>query len=349
MAATAFTKGLCQKLQTTLNRTAGENAPSMKRDRVGYLEALLSDANTAGIEQIPVETNGKNRMVQIDYIQRGTGGSVTNGSFENMPSLSCDGGTEVTPKEQIVEVKNLAKSAGLDFYESEMRKLCEGDDVWVSNVLMSQMNSVNVELNKYLLAQQALNFGKFADGTAKKDIKLFEDTTNAQRGIATAKMRHEYDKAAASGAPIIVAGGNFDLYAKMNQIACCNELGADLARWTDYQYYYDRFVDAQVGANEMIMFAPGAVQLVTWNAYVGDYAKRNDVFEHGTLTDPFTGLTYDIKIHYDDCKDKWSIQFGVHFEVVYLPADGFGQSDDLNGVNYTFNFGDCSTIEACPA
>ena len=133
----------------------------------------------------------------------------------------------------------------------------------------------------------------------------------------------------------------------MNQIACCNELGFDLARWTDYRYYYDRFVDGQVGTNEMIMLAPGAVQLVTWNAYVGDYAKRNDVFEHGTLTDPFTGLPYDIKIHYDDCRDRWSIQFGVHFEVVYLPQDGFDQNDDLAGVNYTFNFGDCSTIEAC--
>ncbi|MAB40592.1 MAG: hypothetical protein CL525_16040 [Aequorivita sp.] len=345
--ADIFTKGLCQKLQTTLNRTAGENAPSMKRDRVGYLEALLSDANTAGIEAIPVETNGKNRIVQIDYISRGTEASVESGSFEEMPSLSCDGETVVKPKEQLIEVKNLAKSTGLSFVESEMRKLCEGDDVWVSNVLMSQMNAVNVEMNKYLLAQQALNFGKFADGTAKKDIKLFEDTTNGQRGIATAKMRHEYDKAAASGAPIIVAGGNFDLYAKMNQIACCNELGFDLARWTDYRYYYDRFVDGQVGTNEMIMLAPGAVQLVTWNAYVGDYAKRNDVFEHGTLTDPFTGLTYDIKIHYDDCRDRWSIQFGVHFEVVYLPQDGFDQNDDLAGVNYTFNFGDCSTIEAC--
>ena len=346
--ANSFTESLCQKLQTTLNRTAGENAPSMKRDRVGYLEAIMSDANTAGIEKIPVPTNGKNRMVQIDYIQRGTQATVESGTFEEMPSLGCDADVVVKPKEQIIEVSNLAKSSGLLFEESEMRKLCEGDDVWVSNVLMSQINAVNVEMNKYLLAQQALNFGKFADGTVKKDVKLFEDTTNSQRGIATAKMRHEYDKTAASGAPIIVAGGNFDLYAKMNQIACCNDLGVDLARWTDYQYYYDRFVDGQVGNNEMIMLAPGAVQLVTWNAYVGDYAKRNDVFEHGTMTDPFTGLTYDLKIQYDSCEDKWKIQFGVHFQVVYLPADGFEATDDLSGVNYTFNFGDCSDIVACP-
>ena len=209
------------------------------------------------------------------------------------------------------------------------------------------MNAVNTALNKDLLAKQALNFGNFADGTNVKSLKLLEDGTNASRGIATAQMRHEYDKASASGAPIIVAGGNFDLYAKMNQIACCNDLGIDLSRWTDYQYFYDRFVDAQVGTNDMIVLAPGAVQLVTWNKYVGEYAKRNDVFEHGTLTDPFTGLTYDIKINYDDCKDRWTIQFGLYFKLVHLPSNAFAADDDLNGVNYTFHWTDCSELVAC--
>jgi len=339
----AFTEGLCQKLQTTLNRTAGENAPSLKRDRVGYLEALLSDANTAGIEKIPVPTNGKKRMVQLDYIQRGTEAKIGAGTEIN----GCVAEINPEPFEQIIDVDEKVESQGLGFSEHEMRKLCEGDDVYVSNVLMSQMNAVNVELNKHLLGIQSLSFGNFADGTVVKSLKLLEDGTNASRGIATAQMRHEYDKAAASGAPIIVAGGNFDLYAKMNQIACCNDLGVDLARWTDYQYFYDRFVDSAVGTNDMIVLAPGAVQLVTWNQYVGEYAKRNDVFEHGTITDPFTGMTYDLKIHYDDCNDIWTMKMGVAFKLVHLPANAFAATDDLNGVNYSFHWTDCSSLVEC--
>jgi len=338
----AYTEGLCQKLQTTLNRTAGQNAPALKRDRVGYMEALLSEANLSGVEMIPVPTNGKKRMVQIDYYQRGFNAEI------NGTTNDCVTDEEPGPLEKIVDITDTVQSAGLLFNESEMRKLCEADDVWISNVLMGQMNAVNVTLNQHLLGLQATNFGNFEDGTALKTVKLFEDTTNASRGIATAQIRHEYDKAAASGAPIMVGGGNLDLFAKVNQIACCNDVGVDMARWTDYQYYYDRFVEGAIGANEFIVLAPGAVQLVTWNEYLGDYAKANDVFEHGTITDPFTGLTYDLKIHYDDCADAWSIKFYVHFSLEFIPANAFNAADDLSGVNYTFNWSDCSTIVACP-
>ena len=130
----AFTEGFCQKLQTTLNRTAGQNAPSLKRDRVGYLEALLSDANTAGIEKIPVPTNGKKRMVQIDYIQRGTTATIGAGTEID----GCENDVEPAPFEQIIDVNEKVESQGLGFNENEMRKLCEGDDVYISNVLMSQ-------------------------------------------------------------------------------------------------------------------------------------------------------------------------------------------------------------------
>lgn len=338
----AFTQGLCQKLQTTLNRTAGQNAPALKRDRVGYLEALLSEANTAGVEMIPIETNGKKRLVQIDYYQRGTGADI-NGD------LGCTEDVEQEPFEKIVDVSDSVSSKGLIFNEDEMRKLCEGDDVWVSNIVMAQMNAVNVALNKHLLGLQAANFGNFADGTTQKSVKLFEDTSNAARGIAGAQIKHEYDKTAASGTPIIVGGGNFDLFAKVNQIACCNQLGVDMSQVSDWAYYYDRFTETEIGANRFVVMAPGATQLVTWNKYVGSYAKRNDVFEHGTITDPFTGLTYDLKVHYDDCNDKWVIKFFVHFSLEFLPANAWEATDDLNGVNYTFDWLDCSTIETCPA
>jgi len=337
-----FTQGLCQKLQTTLNRTAGQNAPALKRDRVGYLEALVSEANTAGVEMIPVPTNGKKRLVQIDYYQRGTVGTI-NGD------LGCTEDVEKEPFEKIVDVRDSVSSQGLIFNEDEMRKLCEADDVWVSNILMGEMNAVNVALNKHLLGLQAANFGQFEDGSAQKSLKLFEDTSNATRGIARAQILHEYEKTAASGTPIIVGGGNFDLYAKSNEIACCNQLGFDLSQaQDDFLYFYDRFTQTEIGANQFFVMAPGATQLVTWNKYLGSYAKRNDVFEHGTITDPFTGLTYDLKIHYDDCNDRWTIKFFLHFALEFLPANAWAAGDDLEGVNYTFDWLDCSTIETCP-
>ena len=339
----AFTQGLCSKLQQDLNNVAGSNAPALKRDRTGYLDAVVSEENKSGVEMIQVPTNGKYRAVQINYIQRGTTDDV------NLTcSQTCEGSIEKAPFETVVNITNCIETKGLVFNEDQMRKLCEPDSVYVSNVIMSQMNAVNVALNKQMLALQASSFGNFADGTNLKSVQLFENTTNAARAIATAQIRHEYEKTGAVGAPLMIGGGNLDLFAKVQQIACCNSTtGTDLARWVDYMYYNDRFVDTEIGANEFIVLAPGAVQLVTWNKYVGSYAKRNDVFEHGTITDPFTGLTYDLKVHYDDCADQWVIKFLLNWELFFIPANAFAASDDLSGVNYSFHFEDCSTITSC--
>jgi hypothetical protein len=338
----AFTEGLCQNLQVNLNDVAGNNAPQLKRDRVGYLDAIVSAENTAGVTLMPIPTNGKSRKVQVDYAQRGVEADVVLSCTNN-----CTPRTEVLPRETIVEVDNCLETSLL-FQEDEMRLLCQADSLWVSQTIMGQMNAINVALDKQMLALQATNFGNFADGTALKSVKLFEDTTNASRAIATAQIRHQYDLVGSSGAPMMIGGGNLDLFAKVNQIACCNSTtGTDMSRWTDYMYYNDRFAESVLGAGNFAVLAPGAVQLITWNRYVGDYAKRNDVFEHGTITDPFTGLTYDLKVHYDDCADRWIIKLQLYWTMFFIPSNAFAAGDDNSGVNYTFNFEDCSTIVGC--
>ena len=184
----AFTQGLCQKLQTDLNTVAGINAPALKRDRVGYLDALMSEENRMGFEAIPIPTNGNYRAVQVNYIQRGIADSV-NLTCTN----SCDTDQEIAPLETIVNITNCIETKGMKFSEDQMRKLCEADAVYVSSVIMAQMNALNTALNQQLLAGQSSNFGKFGDGTTQKDIKLFEATTNAPRAIASAQIRHEFD------------------------------------------------------------------------------------------------------------------------------------------------------------
>ena len=63
----SFTEGLCSALQVNLNDIAGSNAPALRREKVGYVDALMSDANRAGFSAQIVPTNGKIRGVQIKY------------------------------------------------------------------------------------------------------------------------------------------------------------------------------------------------------------------------------------------------------------------------------------------
>lgn len=342
-----FTEGLCQKIQQKLNNVAGANAPALKRDKVGYVDAVMSGENKAGFEQIQIDTGkkGGKRMVQIDYYTRATEAEV-----DVTCTNDCDAEVEPVPSEAIVEVTNCVQSKGMTFNEDEMRKLCEGDEEWVANNIMGRFNALNVTLNKQLLAQQALNFGNFIDGTSTpKQVKLFEDTTNQPRAIAMAQVQHELDEVGASGRPMIIGSGNFDLFAKSQKIACCNNFGQDISQLDGtYAYYNDRFVNSVIGANNMVALAPGAVQLITWNRYVGNYAKSvPNFYEHGTIVDPYTGLRWDTKFHYDDCADVWTMKLQLYWELFFIPNDAFAAGDDLNGVNYTFNFEDCSTIAGC--
>ena len=344
----AFTQGLCNAFQVYLNDVAGKNAPALKRDRVGYLDALMSSLNTAGVEKIPVPSDGKYRETIVKFYQRGVASDIAE-DCEGI--LDCSGDIEQEPFEQKVAVDDCIATKGLIFNENEMRKLCESDATWISNIIMGQMNAINVQLDKRILADAVANFGVFADGTNLKEVPLFTPAPeNAPRSIAMAQIRHQYDEVGSMGVPLIIGSGNFDLYAKSQEIACCNSsVGTDLSLWSDYAYYNDRFVEGIAGAGHFIVLAPNVTQLLTWNKYLGDYAKRNDVFEHGTLTDPFTGLTYDMKVHYDDCKEQYTIKLFLHYKLWQLPADSFAGTDDFAGVNYSFDWKDCSEIADCPA
>lgn len=344
----AFTQGLCEAFQTYLNDVAGKNAPALKRDRVGYLDALLSNLNTDGIEKIPVPSDGKYKETLIKFYQRGIASNIDE---DCAGILDCTGSVEQEPFEKKVAVDDCISTKGLIFTEDEMRKLCESDATWISNIVMGQMNAINVELDKRIITDQSANFGDFADGTSLKEVPLFTDAPeNAPRSIAMAQIRHQYEEVGAVGVPLIIGSGNFDLYAKSTEIACCNSsVGTDLSLWNDYAYYNDRFVEGIAGAGHFIVLAPNVNQLLTWNKYLGSYAKRNDVFEHGTITDPFTGLTYDMKVHYDDCTEKYVIKLFLHYKLFQLPANSFNAGDEFAGVNYTFDWKDCSEIAECPA
>lgn len=340
----AYTQGLCAKLQVNLNDIAGTNAPALNRQRVGYLDALMSDINRMNMTAIPVPTDGKFKAVQINYQGQACDSDVVTSCAAN-----CEPEVDPTPKEALITEFACAKYK-MGFDEAEMRKLCEADNVWVGQNIMRAMNAINVSVDKSLLAQQASNFGTFADGSASKQIPLFTTgSPSVLNPMAWAIIRHYLDELGANGAPLVIGGGKIDLFAKAQQLACCNSAtGMDLSKMTgDGYFYHDINVNSALSSDDFIVLAPGAVQLITWNKYQGDYAKRNDSFEHGTIVDPFTGLVYDLKTNYDDCTEKWYVELALNWNLFFLPTGTFCADA---GVNMTLNFQDCAASDpfACP-
>ena len=333
----AYTQGLCSALQVNLNDIAGSNAPALLRDRVGMVDALMSDVNRAGFTAQIVPTNGKTRAVQVNYMNQACDADV---------STSCDVNCtpDVTPEpaQTLITGFNCLKYK-MAFDENQMRKLCEADTVWVGQNIMSAMNAVNVALDKAILG--AVGAGKYVDdaGAAQAgplQVPLF-NTSGQVNPMSWAYIKHIYENAGFAGMPIIVGGGSIDMWAKAQSIACCNtNYGMDMSRAVGETYWYtDRFAASILGGGDgktSLVMAPGTKQLVFWNKYVGDYAKKNDSFEHGTIVDPFSGIVYDLKTNYDDCSENWFVEVSLNWNLFEVPN---AYCSETQG---TFTVEDCS-------
>lgn len=330
----AYTQGLCSAIQVNLNEIAGSNAPALSRQKVGMIDGLMSAQNRNGFTAQVVPTNGKYRAVQINYIGQACDSDVVTSCAPN-----CTPEVEPEPLEKLITEFNCAKYK-MGFDEAEMRKLCEADSVWVGQNIMRAMNAINVSVDKALIT--AIN-PLVTDTTS---LPLFT-TSGFPNPMAWPQVISRIELAGHNGAPIIVGGSSSELYAKAQAIACCNTVaGMDLAAMSGNAFYYfDPQINSIQSATDFYGWTPGAIQMITWNKYLGEYAKRDSSFEHGTIVDPFTGLVYDLKTSYDDCTEKWYVELALNWNIIDMPA-AFCTEDD-NGI---YKFEDCSTGPiACPA
>lgn len=330
----AYTQGLCSAIQVNLNEIAGSNAPALSRQKVGMIDGLMSAQNRNGFTAQVVPTNGKYRAVQINYIGQACDSDVVTSCAPN-----CTPEVEPEPLQKLITEFNCAKYK-MGFDEAEMRKLCEADSVWVGQNIMRAMNAINVSVDKAIISLVD-NFS-----TTPNDIPLFT-TAGFPNPMAWPQVISRIELAGHSGAPIIVGGSSSELYAKAQAIACCNTVaGMDLAAMSGNAFYYfDPQINSIISPTNFYGWTPGAVQMITWNKYLGEYAKRDSSFEHGTIVDPFTGLVYDLKTSYDDCTEKWYVELALNWNIFDMPG-AFCIADD-NGI---YGFNDCSTGPiACPA
>lgn len=338
----AYTKGLCEKLQVNIANVAGTNAPSLNRQKVGFIDALMSQVNRAQMTAEMVPTNGKFKQVQINWIGQACDADVVTDCEAN-----CTPEVTPEPNEAIISEFNCAKYK-MSFDENEMRKLCEADNLWVSQNIMRAMNAINVSVDKALLALQTTAMGTNASGGATTSIPLYT-TSGSPNPLAWAQIRHYMDELGANGTPLIVGGSSLDIYAKAQQIACCNtEFGMDLSRMSaDGMFFHDMAVNSVFDPAQFFAFAPGAIQLITWNKYLGDYAKQSDTMTHGTIVDPFTNLVYDLKTSYDDCTEKWFVELALNWAMFNVPKASLCASATAN---LSLLFEDCSAgAVQCPA
>lgn len=333
---TPFTKGLCVAIQTDLNTLLGKNDPALSRTAVGYLQALKSPQNTAGITYVPVDPgNGKFKKVRVTWIQRGTEDNIV-----TEEQADCEPQVFAEPEETDVEVTKYIGTKWFGFNRSDLRKLCEKDSDYRGRVMSAQIDALMVKLDKQLIALQAANFGAFNPViyTGHKEVTMINSEGTGIVYIGEAKIQDDVKNLNANGKIIAIGAGNLSLYASMAKIGCCNQLGQDLSQAGNMDFFYDKYVDSILGANHFIGLIPGYVQLLTWNKYVGEYREETPTFATGTVLDPVTNVTLDMKWEYKSCKEQWAVRFSLNYELWFIPTDSFAAGDELEGVNFTLHY-----------
>jgi hypothetical protein len=415
-----FTEGLCEKLQSRLIDIATTASPALKRDSVGLFDSLVSDRNTAGTEQIPIDTgDGKIREVKLKYYQRSTMDDTTDD-----PEVSlCETTREETPKEKIIKPE-MYRATKLMFTEAEMRKLCEADSEWVNQILLGQLNAMANAIEFDLVTKAATLFGKYGGqtdgsvngvtqnnagsgytsapqvtisggggtgaqavavvvGGAVVDVVITDPGTgytsppsitfsggggtgadydatiqanadsgnapasvpwlldqNSVNALVQAKFLEKLTDSGVNGSPFVIGQGKLAEVMRMLNVGCCNQWGANIANiGGDMDFYRSRHVGQVLGdPNAFIALEPHAAQFITYNEYVGTYRKQTPTLTMGTLTDPFTGITYDLKAMYDECAEVWIFSLKKKFDLWVLPDNAYKTTDYLNGVNGLMKF-----------
>lgn len=330
----AFTEGICEKVQQSLNDVVADK-PSLKRTQLGYLQALQSPENTASVQKIAIDPgSGKKKQVRLIYIQRAGDES----EVKETQITDCSTEVEREPKEETVDITAYLRSPGLRFDDTQMRRICQPDSTYMADVVGAEIDLFMKVLNKKLLALQAANFGTFNGGDTFKVVTLLKGDSASLNYKGESDILEAFEDLDVMGRPIVVGAGNLGHYARQAKIGCCNSFGQDVSRAGAMDFYRDRFVESIMGANAFIGLVPGAVQLLTWNKYVGNYAKENQVFSHGTIMDPVTGITLDQKWKFNDCDDTWSLHFGLNYGLHFIPDNAFDSADELYGYNGSLKF-----------
>lgn len=329
----AFTEGICEKVQQSLNETASDK-PSLKRTVTGYLDAIQSDLNTSGITKVAIDPGtGKKKTVRLKYIKR----HADESDIITTKKTDCSTDVEPTPFDEDVDITEYIGTPGIKFDRAQMRKLCEPDSTYMQEQINAHINTLVVSLNKKLITAQATNFGKFLGGDTYKVVTLLKNG-GAPYFKGEADIMEAFADVDWTGKPIVIGDGNLAQYVRQTSIGCCNNDGVDLSQAGNMAYFRDRFVQGIVGDNTFIGMVPGMVQLLTWNEYVGSYAAEEGTFSHGTIIDPMTGLKLDMRWHFNDCDDTFSVNLGLWYKLHFLPTDAFDSADDLYGYNGTLKF-----------
>jgi hypothetical protein len=313
----------------------GANAPAVISEETGVVNALLSDRNRSGFEQ--VQSNafpGKGLPVTAQAVpeievsfQKPVCGDVSETQLE-----LCDEGTNygdpigyrkytIDPAQVLSDQFRIA--------QDDFDRICEGRDERVSMQLARTAKKLRYALEKKIIGLLYAAAGNYTSGTNSVTTPNVLNLMGINSGQAYANaaafvnLKSEYRKMHSMDAPIVVGDDELARYFDLRGMAGlgANALFANPTDFGGFTPATSLFLNGEInnlggtGAH-LLSWLPGTAQLVTWNKFTGDRERFADDYTKTTIN--VGGLNWDYTMNYDKCDDVWDIGVGITYDLFHL-------------------------------
>lgn len=357
----------CRSLQTSLVSAFGRNVASRRTlGDTSYIKWLLSPQNTNGfrkisndIEGVPGKKRGVAFRVDAPFCFNVCAVATTcETEYETVTSLDQEIVFDLTnpPFRHCDDEGNPVK---LRFTESELERFCtETDTSYIREKITQYLFRFEEAIDKALTTLLTTQIGTNAVPEAITNLPFFTASNQFNPNMAALNpealwaLEQVYNDMGHDGQYALIGGTLVNKIAAYQKWATANSAGLDLSKADASNPYpfYNRNFNNTFGVRDMILFTPGAQQLVTWNKYKGEKQRGvTNLYSKGTVVLPTTGLEVDWKWWYDyDC-EVWTFEAFLHAELATVPPGGCGAN--VEGVNGIIRVHDCGTqpiMPVCP-
>lgn len=185
----------------------------------------------------------------------------------------CAATTEIQPVARRIQVRYTLYGETRLISKANLQQICfASSDEIRAQVIMSQMNAMNIRLNKALQYLMSSQFGNVVpvDGTQSPTIGVPASliTTNVPSSVALnvdallsgtspnffgmAQVLEAYELTGGRRKPLVVGSGDLGLYTRIVGLGCCNDDGIDLSRVNgEILFFRDKYVNRQAGGSAL--------------------------------------------------------------------------------------------------
>lgn len=321
-------------------------------ERMPFAEFLTSTENRRPIVSTIIPGNGKVRPVEVVYNQR----RLESGVAFNQPNPNCEATTRPSERVATYELDtdvNIQVDSTMNITDFE--RVCEESRTKVDREVALMIDQLDRAVATYI-SQQAVGWvggwgATIPSGTASGEVngsgQLVINTRNpgtvTPSPDAWVDLRNALDDSGFPRNVGVFGGTTLRKYMQFLNAGCCNDSGLDLGAiqaQNGYSYSYDMRLQAALasnGANEFLVLAPGALQVLNFARSMGKDGlgpiwNASSNYLYTAVYSPRLGQWYDFTVK-DPCGTV-SMTLTWTGKVIGMPNDMFAVGDNYEGVTY---------------